>query len=137
MVLSVAVLGCQSTIQKPDGGGGFDAFKELKVSKGSIPQYEASPYRGWGKRDDGPKIYNVWDTVRVSSVSEEQAKKIMADFITKHQDKNDHILIGVVDENFYYVGEFFKNYDAENNYRGPAKASSYPVIYYRKTPAKG
>jgi len=137
ITLSLTMAGCQSNAQKPKGGSEFDVFKQLKVSRESVPHYEASPRSGSGWREGGPEIHHVWAMVKGKGITEEQSKKIIADFITRHQDKNDYVLIGVADDRFYYVGEFFKNFHAEENYRGPARAAGYPVVYYRKTPAKG
>ncbi|MFZ5597579.1 MAG: hypothetical protein ACOY31_11275 [Bacillota bacterium] len=137
IALSLTITGCQSNNRKTDGGSEFNAFKVLNVEKDGIPEYDASPSRSRAWREGGPEINHVWDMVKVKRITEDQAKKIIADFITRHKDENDYVLIGVADDNFYYVGEFFKNFYAEENYRGPAKAAGYPVVYYRKTPAKG
>lgn len=130
ILLLFIVSGC-SSIEKP-----FDPFETLGVSQDNIPIYEdnSRTWSGWKEGDE--KIQTAWNMVNVKNISEENAKKIIADYIYNNMNNADHILIGLSDNENYFVGEYFNSLKAEKQYRGPARADSYPVIYYQRVKTK-
>ncbi|WP_066633917.1 hypothetical protein [Desulfolucanica intricata] len=108
------------------------AFEALEVKNKDIPEYEVGSEVDL--EQNGLKM--VWTTVEQKESTEEQAKKILADYIEKNKDM-DYIeaMVKTKDESVY-TAKYYKVEAAAKNSSDKKKIESYPAVIFDKQEKK-
>lgn len=120
------------------GCGKYNPYKQLGVSSKDIPDYQVSGEVFHEQKVGDQEVKAVWASVNVKGFSEEQAKKVIADYISKQMDKRNFISVIVKEtktekKKLMYEGMYFGNKEAASMAgKDVQKIEKYPVIFYNK-----
>ena len=122
IVLTVSMFGC----------GKYNAFKALGVKEENVPKYKVSGEISNSQKVNNKEVKQKYISINATGKSEEDIKKMAADFIQKNPDL-DLILISIKSgpkEN--YTVEYYANKDATDLAGVKKKIDRYPVIFFEK-----
>ncbi|WP_018084918.1 hypothetical protein [Desulfurispora thermophila] len=120
------------------GCGKYNPFQQLGVSNKEVPDYQVSGEVFHEQKVGDQEVKAVWATVNVKGFSEEQAKKVIADYISKQMEKRNFISVIVKEtktekKKLMYEGMYFGNKEAASMAgKDVRKIEKFPVIFYNK-----
>lgn len=118
------------------GCGKYNAFKTLGVNEENIPKYKLSGEISNSQKVNNKEVKQKYINIDATGKSEEDTKKIAADYIQKNSDQ-DLILISIKSgPKAGYTAEYYANKEATELAGVKKKIDRYPVIFFEKKQAE-